>query len=508
MRVLLIYSNRSRILEPAPPIGLSYVATAAREAGHEVQVADLMTRAEPEEYLRATLARFKPEVVGISVRNIDNIVPQRIVSQLDEVASVIALAREAGNAQIVLGGPAISILKTHALDRFDADFAVVGEGELAFPKLLAAIELGAVRGESARQAGGPPAPPWADIAGLCYREGGKILFNEAARQACFGPSRMEDWVQWPAYEAEGGTWAINSKRGCPLRCVYCNYPDVEGRELRRRSAGEIVDEIEHVKATVGPRTFEFTDATFNIPPEHAIDICNEVIRRKLKVNLSAVSMNPLGMTEELTGLMKRAGFISMVITPDAASETMLRGLRKGFTMEHVERAARLCRESGIRCTWFFLLGGPGETRETVEETISFAERHLNWGKCLTIVLTGIRLLPGTDLVRLAMEEGSVRPGQDLGVPTFYFSPKVEEQWVLDRVSRAIAVCPTLVHGAEENRSFGVRFFFAALYRLGVAPPYWRFLSLFLKIPGVAAMRSKQHGVTVSRKGIFVQAPQK
>lgn len=492
MRVLLIYSNRARILEPAPPIGLSYVATAAREAGHEVQVADMMTSEHPEGQLRATLARFKPEVVGISVRNIDNIVPQRLVSQLDEVSSVIALVRKEGNAKIILGGAAISILKEKALERFNADFAVVGEGESAFPKLLAAIA-----GVHAYGA----------IAGVCYRDGGKIFSSDAARQACFGPSRMEDWIQWPAYEAEGGTWAINSKRGCPLRCIYCNYPDVEGRELRRRSAREIVDEIEHVQATVGPRTFEFTDATFNIPPEHAADICNEVIRRKLKVNLSTVSMNPRGMTAELVDVMKRAGFISMVITPDVASETMLRGLRKGFSMEHVQRAARLCRESGIRCTWFFLLGGPGETRETVEETVSFVERNLNWSKCLTIVLTGIRLLPGTDLTKLAMEDGSVKSGQDLGEPTFYFSPKVDEQWVLDRISRAIPVCPTIVHGAEENRSPALRLFFGALYRLGFAPPYWRFLSMFLRIPGVAAMRSKRHGVTISRKGIFVQTPE-
>ncbi len=126
------------------------------------------------------------------------------------------------------------------------------------------------------------------------------------------------------YERGGGAWAIHTKRGCPLRCLYCNYPGMEGHELRRRSAIDIVDEIQEVKASVGPRTFEFTDSTFNIPPGHAVEICEEILRRKLKVKLSAVGMNPLGMTEELSGLMKRAGFISLVITPDAANETMLR----------------------------------------------------------------------------------------------------------------------------------------------------------------------------------------
>ena len=139
MRVMLIYSNRTRLMEPAPPIGLSYVATAARQAGHDVRFVDLMMSREPLAELRAALNEFKPEVAGFSVRNIDNIVAQRPSWHLDEVREMIAAVRAHSAARVVLGGPAVSILGATALERLDADFVVVGEGETAFPRLLSAL---------------------------------------------------------------------------------------------------------------------------------------------------------------------------------------------------------------------------------------------------------------------------------------------------------------------------------------------------------------------------------
>jgi len=104
MRVMLVYTNRTRILEPAPPIGLSYVATATRKAGHEVRFLDLMTSREPETELAEVLQEFQPDVVGLSVRNIDNIIAQRTTWQLDELHQIIAVVRQHSRAQIILAG--------------------------------------------------------------------------------------------------------------------------------------------------------------------------------------------------------------------------------------------------------------------------------------------------------------------------------------------------------------------------------------------------------------------
>lgn len=475
MRVLLVYSNQSRDLLPAPPIGLCYVAGATRRAGHDVRVLDLLTSRRPLDDLRDALRGFAPEVVGISVRNIDNVVSQRPVWHLGELAPMLAVVRRESRAPIILGGPAVSILGAAALRHLDGDFAVVGEGEEAFPKLLAAL------GGARRYEG---------IAGLCHRAGDTVVSTPPAPLQSFGASGMEHWIDWPAYQREGGTWAIQTKRGCPLTCTYCAYPAVEGRVCRRRPAPEVVDEIERVMASVGPRTFEIVDSTFNVPHEHAEAICREIIRRALRVNLTASGVNPLGVSETQFALMRRAGFISMIITPEAASDVMLRSLRKGFTVERVHRTARLARESGIASAWFFMLGGPGETEQTVEETVSFVERHLNWRGCLSIFMTGIRILPGTDLAQTALGEKSLPPESDLAAPAFYFSPQVDEEWVLARIRRAIERWPGIVHGAEEGHSTCQRVVDRGLCALGVAPPYWRFLPTLLSLPPLPALRRR------------------
>ena len=216
------------------------------------------------------------------------------------------------------------------------------------------------------------------------------------------------------------------------------------------------------------------------------------------MNLSAVSINPIAASPELFSLMKRAGFRCLAFSPDAASDTMLQNLRKGFDVEQIRRVVQLAKESGICCTWFFLLGGPGETRKTVEETVSFAETHLNSKKFLTIFMTGIRLLPGTGLTEKAVAEKRLSAANNLCEPTFYFSREVNESWVLRRINKAIRRCPTIVHGAEQNDGGKMEYFFnAALYWLGAVPPYYRFLPIMLSIPPIPALRARETGVRAS-----------
>ena len=474
MRVLLVYWNPSRELLPAPPIGLAYVASATRRAGHDVRVLDLVGRRRPLEALRARVAAAAPDVVGLSIRNIDNVVRQRPAWHLEDAGRLAAAVRASSAARIVLGGPAVSVLGARVLAHVDGDFAVVGEGEEAFPRLLAALASGggaaAIPGVCTRAGDGPPAEP--------------------ARLPRFGASGLEDWIDWRPYARAGATWPIQTKRGCGLACSYCAYPAVEGRVARRRAPADVADEIERVRARVGPRTFEVVDSTFNVPPEHAEALCEELVRRRLRVRLTAMGVNPLGASARLFALMRRAGFNSMMITPEAASETMLRSLRKGFGVEEVRETARLARDSGLASMWFFMLGGPGETRETVEETLSFVERHLDWPACVSIFMTGIRVLPGTALARDAVAAGALAAERDLAEPTFYLSPLVDEDWMLGRINRAMRRTPAIVHAAEEGMSTYERVVDRALAALGVAPPYWRFLPLLLRVPPVPALRRR------------------
>jgi radical SAM superfamily enzyme YgiQ (UPF0313 family) len=479
VRVLFVYSNQVRDLLPAPPIGLSYVASATADAGHQVDFIDLLLTDRGLQQLERRLRDFAPEVVAISVRNIDNVIHQRLLTHLDELARQTSLIRRHSRASIVVGGPAISVLGCQVLQHIDADFAVLGEGEESFPALLEQIA-----GEGAY---------W-KVPGICIH--GPEEMNRAVapkRAAGFGASGMQRWLKnWRAYERQGATWPLQSKRGCPLHCTYCTYPGIEGRNLRHRPPEEIVEEMRQVQREVNPRCFEFIDSVFNMPESYAMELCDAVIRSGLKVNLTTMGVNPRFLSAELLASMKRAGFNSLMITPESASDPVLEAMKKGFSREDAIRAAELVRRSEISSMWFFMLGAPGETRDTAEETVSFAERFLNWRGALSMFTTGIRILPGTELAQQSIAEGYLPADQNFTESVFYFSPEVSEQWLLERVDQAIRRCPTVVHAAEDPSGTPRGMLVHRLMHLArLSPPYWRYLPSFLSLPLVHKARVRQ-----------------
>ena len=480
MRVLLIYSNQCTDLTLAPPVGLSYIATATELAGHQIKFLDLLVAEKPHELLQKTIDEFKPNIVGISVRNIDNIVCQRSQNQLKQLSEFLTVIRQSTNqlanekTPIVLGGPAISIIEEMALEYLDADFAICGEGEKSFPAFLTAFEN---------------QTDYEKIPGLCYRQGDKILKNPRAMIGNFGASGMEKWIDWRAYHNKGNAcWAIQTKRGCPFKCAYCSYPSIEGRRFRKRPIKEVVDEIEKVIKTVGPRTFEIVDSTFNAPQSHAIELCEEIIRRNLKANFTAMGVNPVDTSPELFSLMKRAGFNSMMVTPEAANDTMLASYKKGFNLEQVYETAKHIRDCGIHSTWFFMLGGPAETQETVNETVDFVENELKGKQFLSIFMIGIRVFPGTGVAQTAYDEGYLKPDTNLSEPTFYISPQVTEKWMIQRVNQAVQKIPNVVLAADEGQSVVEIVMHRGLRLFDIAPPYWRFLPNMLGNPLLHTLR--------------------
>jgi radical SAM superfamily enzyme YgiQ (UPF0313 family) len=443
------------------------VASAAADAGHEVAVLDLLLQRQPAAALRRALREQRPEVVGLSVRNLDSIVRERPDGQLQPVGALIETVRQATlgrDVRIVVGGSGVSVVGQAVFRRLGVDHAVIGEGEESFVALLSSLEAGRSPADLAGvlSAGGPAAAPPRP------RPGRRL-----------GPSGMERWIDWRPYERAGSTWAIQTKRGCLLSCSYCRYGPIEGGGLRLREPGEVVDEIERVAHTAAPRSFEFVDSTFNVPERHAFELCEEVLRRGPPRVFTAQGVNPRGASPELLALMERAGFNSFMISPDAACAKTLASLRKGFTLEDVHRARDAARGTSMISLWFFVLGAPGETEATIDETVSFAERYLDWDGAIAIFVTGVRILPDTEVARTALEQGQIGPDTDLSEPTFYFSPEVSHRQAYRRLRHAIARRPNIVHAAEQGAAIH-RVLSRALWALGVPPPHWRFLPRLLR----------------------------
>jgi len=479
MRVLLINPNRERMPFPVPPIGLCLVASAAEDAGHDVRLLDLCFDRRPRRAIIHTISDFDPEVVGVSIRNVDNTDCQHPVFYLPEIErDVIRLCREISPAPIVLGGSGFSILPAEVLTYTGCDWGVVGDGERAFVRLLDRFSRGV-------------APDF--MPGLVRRHpDGKVTQSPADHIEDLdrlSPADVGHWVDIKAYERNGGGLNLQTKRGCQFRCVYCVYHAIEGRRYRLRSPASIGDEVADAVAAFQPATVEMADSTFNVPLDHAEAVCEELAGRRLPVRLQTSGINPGFVTAALLRAMERAGFVSMMITPESASDPVLRGLGKTFTKDDLIRATRLLGSTEMARFWFFLLGGTGETMETAKETFDFVETHID-ARDLVFFATGIRIYPHTGIWHAAVEEGIIGPDQDLLRPTAYFSKHLDRDAFFDLVNRETCAHSNWIETVDGASHAAGRLATQALALLGFEPPFWPKIPLYNAVAGLFGVRRR------------------
>ncbi|NPU85512.1 MAG: radical SAM protein [Syntrophaceae bacterium] len=422
MRVLLISANTEQINILPLPLGLNCVAMAVRNAGHEVRLLDLMVERDYHSSVREVVLEFSPDIVGISVRNIDDQEIEGTRFLLDPVKRVVRECRDATEAPIVLGGAGYSIFPEAALEYLEADMGIQGEGEAAFPLLLDRIErkesLAGTPGLHVRGLGLMGPRMFADNLDA-------LPLPDAALSALSAPDHKECWMP------------MQSRRGCPMDCSYCSTATIEGRAVRRRSPESFLRGIAaHVEA--GFRHFYFVDNTFNLPRADAREICTRLIESRLGISWRCI-FYPGSVDPELIRLMAGAGCTEVSLGFESGCESILKRLNKKFGPDDVRRSSDLLRDAGIRRMGFLLLGGPGETRETVEKSLSFVD-SLNLDSLKITV--GIRIYPHTSLARDAVREGLLLPGDNLFRPRFYLVPELREWlpntvkcWMADRSNR-------------------------------------------------------------------------
>lgn len=406
MRVLLIHTNREYVPQPVIPLGLSLIASALEAKGFQPRILDLCFSRRPEQELKATLESWSPEAVGLSIRNLDNgeyLAPRLY---LPEIVKLAQICRRHSAAPLVIGGPAVSIAPRELRQMMSADYAVAGEGEEVFPRLVARLAAG---------------QSVSDLPGVYSRE-----------DSAGAPARLEDlaaspiaqtgrWLDLKRYARGGASLPVQGKRGCALQCIYCTYRLIEGAVYRLRPPEAVVEEMQAAQKEWKIGKFEMVDATFNHPPEPAVALCEAIIRRGLKAGLGTMNFYPGAASPELFALMKRAGFNAVLCSVDSGSDTMLQILRKGFTVEQAAKTAIAAKAAGLPLLWSFLFGGPGETEATVKETLQFMAQAL--GPQDRIICTvGLRVYRGTELAELAVQEGAISPEADLVQPVFYTSP--------------------------------------------------------------------------------------
>jgi len=396
VRVLLISPNREHLPDPAFPLGLAYVAGALVRHGHIVHVLDLCFVDDPEQAIAEDIAGFRPEIIGMSLRNIDDVAYPKKHSYLRDYHSTMAAVRRLTSVPVVLGGSGFTIMPAAFMRELGADFGIAGEGERAFPQLLQDISSGR------------------------KMEIGSVSTARSRVREIDGTIPDRGFFDTAAYYHLGGMLNIQTKRGCPFSCIYCTYPTVEGKRVRLRSPEAVADELAQVIEQTGARHFFIVDSIFNYPVAHAQAVCDEIIRRNLDVTWSCYA-SPAYMTGELADVMVHAGCTGVEFGTDSLEDTVLKRLGKNFTVRKAREASDICRSHGLKFCHFVFAGAPGDTDATVKVTM---ERLEELQPDAAVVMTGIRIFPGTVLANLARHDlGIPEPGLD---PVFYLSPEITD----------------------------------------------------------------------------------
>lgn len=438
MRILLVNTNR---MKPAcAPIGIDYVADSLIEAGHDPRLLDLCFSDEVRADIKAAVCDFDPHLIGLTVRNTDECYMSGAFF-LPFVNEVIECLREHSDAPIVMGGVGFSVMPEAVMRFCRPDYGIAGEGEEAFPRLVKAI--GARLNLN-------------DIPNLLYWEGAMLRRNPTRYAALDDLPRTRSFLDNALYFREGGQAGFETKRGCDMKCIYCADPVSKGRHVRLRTPKHVVDELKLLLAQ-GVDHFHTCDCEFNVPGDHAKDICREIISSGIadKVRWYAYcSVTPFD--DEMADLFARAGCAGIDFGADSAHDEMLKRLGRAFRREDLARTADLCHKHGIPFMYDLLIGGPGETRETVRQTIEFMRRID--ADCVGLSM-GVRIYDGTPMADYIRSLGDVASNPDIyGVkednpdfmrPIFYVSPDLGEN-IASIVSELVAGDPRFFVPSREE----------------------------------------------------------
>ncbi|MBN1436435.1 MAG: N-acetylneuraminate synthase family protein [Sedimentisphaerales bacterium] len=372
------------------PTGLGMIAAEVRQAGYKVSVVDANGLRLTDEQVLAEIEDRQPSVIGIG----------GLITTYSWVKRISGLIKEQWpDVPIILGGSVGTSIAETVLTRTAVDVITMGEADETILELLPAL----LNSE-----------PLDNIAGLAFLKNGNVLYT-AERELLQDVSSLP-YPAWDLFPMDvylenpvvgvGKDVDIISSRGCPFNCQYCYK--IFGRKFRGRSAEHVVGEMEALKVNYDVDFVSFQDDCFVIDKERVYKICDLIDRSKILKGLRWSCNGRVTVCDSpLLQRMRASGCISVAYGIESGSQTILQNMQKHATLEQAAEAIRCSRDSGVRTPLAFMIGYPGETRETVMETVDFCKQ-------LNIPLTSMTFTcpyPGTPLYKQLRSEGKL-PGDE------------------------------------------------------------------------------------------------
>ncbi len=372
-----------------PPLGLAYIAATLEKVGHTVKIIDMGSKIISDKKLIEELV--SSDIIGIT----------GMITTRNEVVRLANLSKQVNpRAKVILGGALATTQARDVLLSSQADYAVIGEGEKVVINLVSAIE-------SKKDTSG--------IKGIAYKTNDTVSINsreeniEDVDAIPFPARHLLDMQSYTSnyYRGHGKEYrkvkstTIFTSRGCPYSCVFC-FHNVWGHKWRGRSPDNIISEIKLLQRDYGFDGFLFCDDTFVLDRKRVMELCQKIQEEKLDIVWHCNARVNL-MSEELIKAMSQAGCVGITYGIESGNQQVLDSIRKGITLEQIERATALTKQAGIRTVGLFMLGLLGETKTTIQETLDFA-RKLNldfYEFTVTVPLVG------TPLYDMARDKGLV-----------------------------------------------------------------------------------------------------
>ena len=391
--------------------------------GHDVVFLDLCFSKNIDREIRLALSKFKPELVGVGIRNIDNASGYNTIFFIEQTkVEVINPLKSAFEGPIVIGGAAVGISGAEILHFFDLTLAIQGDGERSMVELSARLEKNL---------------PLNGLGGLILRQDGMIIEENpplpVTDMNALPSIKFARYLDVQRYRKYNSPLQIQTKRGCALRCVYCTYNRLEGSVYRFKDPLRVANEVETLVHETGIRHIEFTDSTFNIPLDHAKAVLRAIAVKGLNLRCRALGLNPSAVDEELVKLMKRVGFQDVDLGVESGCNQTLLSLGKNFDKEDMLKAGKLLHQANIPTSWFILLGAPDETEDTLHETLeTIAKAASPWD--LVVIGVGIRVYKGAPLAKTLQQTN--RDGiNDNFLSPVHFEPKAIDIQTIKKITK-------------------------------------------------------------------------
>jgi len=339
---------------PFPNVGIAYLIPPLLKTGFDVKVIDLNNEPYTDSEVLSIITEFQPEIISFSVKTATMKDARNLARQIKTMFP---------NIPIILGGPHTTIAWSDLVQEPEFDIIFVGEGE----QVLSIVCDNLIKNKSVENLPG--------VITKHNKKDGFVLNRSLLTELDLLPYPNYDLFPKNVKKFIRTNYPLVTTRGCVYNCIYCSVPEICGKKFRKRVPENIVSELKYAKDTYGVQSFEIIDDVFNLDIERCKKICQQIIEEKIVMSWTCPNgLRADRIDKELAELMNKSGCTNVMVGIESADPRVLASVKKGESIEDIERGIRIFQAAGINVGGYFIIGLPGDSFKSQERSVEFIKR--------------------------------------------------------------------------------------------------------------------------------------